>query len=346
MKKRSYSAFFVLLSVFLVLTPIVATAGGQTPEQEEAAAPKKKVVWKFASLSAPETPESKAMEMLCTTVTEKTNGDFTINFYPAGQLGSSSSVVLENLRMGAVQIHGNVSDWNSKLVQNWAILAMPFMFKNKEHVQAFQQTDAYQQMKDAMVEKAGLRVISDNWYRLPKVLLTKKPVLKVEDLKGLKLRMPEIETYFKTWEYLGAHTVTIPWTEAYMALKTGTVDGMDSPVASVHGQKFYEAAQNILWTRHLIAPFDILVNDKAYQPISDEYKSVLKESADEAGDYYTELVVSSFEKDKQKMIAEGAVFRETDTDPFAEKAMELAKEQFEGRLWEEGLIDAVAAVRP
>ena len=105
--------------------------------------------------------------------------------------------------------------------------------------------------------------------------------------------------------------------------------------------KFYQAAPNIMLTYHLLAPFNILVNEKKYQQLPDEYKRILAEAGKMAGDYYTQLVIDSFEIDKQKMLKAGCQFIEIDTAPFAKAAVPIA-ERFEADgMWEKGLFKEI-----
>lgn len=332
--KAKYVLSAVIVSA-LILVGMTSIYAFSSPE----------VNWKFGGVHAVGTPETKAEEKLAELVEEKSDGEFVINVFPGSQLGAAVPQ-LENLKMGAQQMFANVAGWNSNIVEDWNVVAMPFAFKNREHMKAFQETEAYEGMKQQMIDQAGIKVLADNWYRLPKALLAKKPVFDLDDLQGMKLRMPEIETYYKTWAGLGAKTTSVPWAEAYMALQSGTVRGMDSPLGSIYGQKFYEVAPYITMTRHLIAPVTVLVNNDAYQELSPEFQQILAESAEEAGEYYTDLLEASFEEEKQKMMAEGAAFIEVNVGPFAEKAMELAKEEFSGDLWQEGLLEDIEEVRP
>ena len=272
---------------------------------------------------------------------KQSGGDFTIHVYPAGQLGKNAVALVENLMMGSIEMFGNVMDWNQHLVKDFAILAMPFLFKDLDAVRGFQKGSIYQDMKGRMIKERKVRIIADNWYRLPKVLVTKRPVRTLDDLQGMKMRMPSLKTYFETWKALGAKPTTIPWAEAFLALKKGVVDGMDSPLGSVYGMKFYQAASYIGMTNHLVAPFDLLTNEKKYQELPESHKKILLKAGKEAGDYYTKLVVDMFEKDKVKMEKAGVKFVDMDTGPFAREAMKVA-ERFEAEgMWEKGLFKQI-----
>ncbi len=300
-----------------------------------------KITWKLGGVHAVTTPETKGLIYFSELVKEKSDGNFVINVFPAGQLGKKAVTLIENLMMGSIDMFGNVMDWNQHLVKDFGIMAMPFAFKDLDAIKKFQDGELYKKMKNQMVEERGVRIVSDNWYRLPKVLLAKRPIRTLDDLQGLNVRMPSLKTYFETWKGLGAKPTTIAWSEAYLALKKGVVDGLDSPMGSIYGMKFYQAAPNIMLTYHLIAPFNLLVNEKKYQQLPDKYKKILIDAGKQAGDYYTKLVEDSFKVDKEKMIEAGARFIEVDKESFAKAAIPIA-EKFEAEgMWQKGLFKTI-----
>ncbi|MCR4427230.1 MAG: TRAP transporter substrate-binding protein, partial [Firmicutes bacterium] len=154
-----------------------------------------------------------------------------------------------------------------------------------------------------------------------------------------------LEVYYETWKAFGAGPVVVPWAEAYVALKQGVVDGMDSPLSSVYGQKFFEVAPYIVMTNHQIDPYNVLVSEKAYKALPDDLKAVITSCAREAGDWYSQLVVQSYEEEKAMMIQAGAKFIEIDTTEFVQRALPLAQ-SFENRgLWSKGLFEAISALK-
>jgi len=300
-----------------------------------------KTTWKLGGVHAVTTPETKGLNYFSDLVKQKSEGKFIINVHPAGQLGKKAVTLIENLMMGSIEMFGNVMDWNQHMVKDFGILAMPFTFKDLDAVRKFQEGEIYADLKSRMIKERGVRILADNWYRLPKVLVTKRPIKSLDDLQGLNMRMPSMKTYFDTWRSLGAKPTTIAWSEAFLALKKGVVDGMDSPLGSIYGMKFYQAAPYITMTYHLVAPFNLLVNEKKYQELPEAYQKILVEAGKGAGDYYTQLVKDSFKVDKEKMIKAGCQFYEIDTTPFIKAAAKVA-ERFEAEgMWKKGLFKEI-----
>jgi len=294
---------------------------------------------------APLSSETRALEEMARLVEERTKGELIVEVFPGNQLGGSVAQI-ENLQLGTQDMHSNVADWYQHLDNDWAAMAMPFLFTGVDHIKAWQQTDAYADWRQRMIDDHGIRIIADNWYRLPKVLITQTPVFKPEDLDGMKLRMPNLETYMQTWEMLGAKPTVIDWNEAYLAMKTGTVVGMDTPLSGIYPQKFYQASPYVTMTNHLVAPYTVIIAEPRWQELSAEEQEVLSTAANEAGAYYTQLIQDEFAEQKRKMLAEGTVFIEVDTTPFAQGAEEAMAAFEQDGMWSKGLVQEIRALAP
>ncbi|MDD3641058.1 MAG: TRAP transporter substrate-binding protein [Atribacterota bacterium] len=297
------------------------------------------VKWRLGGVHGVTTPETIGLNYFAELVEEKTDGEMVVEIYPAGQLGDEVSMI-ENTIIGAQEMFANVMDWNQHIVKDYGIFAMTFAFSDVAHINRFFETEKYQQMEEEMIDQ-GVRILAKNWYRLPRAIVTKFPVFTIDDLKGHTFRMPALETYFLAFEQFGVNPVEIPWAEAYSALERGIGDGMDSPIGSIYGMGFYKVAPFITNTRHMMAPFNLLVSERAYQSLSPELREKLTEAAHEAGEYYTNMLAEEFENDKQKMLNEGAVYVEISTKEFAERSKGLAADFEKKGLWSEGLFEYI-----
>lgn len=297
------------------------------------------VKWRLGGVHGVTTPETIGLNYFAKLLEEKTKGEMIVEIYPAGQLGDEVSMI-ENTIIGSQEMFANVMDWNQHIVKDYGIFAMTFAFSDVSHIRRFMETDRYMEMEKQMIEE-GVRILAKNWYRLPRAIVTKFPVFSIDDLKGHTFRMPALETYFRAFEQFGVNPVEIPWAEAYSALERGIGDGMDSPIGSIYGMGFYKVAPFITNTRHMMAPFNLLVSEKAYQSLDQELRSKLIEAAHEAGDYYTKMLAEEFENDKMKMLDEGAVYVEISTKEFSERSKEIAAEFEKKGLWSEGLFEYI-----
>jgi TRAP-type transport system periplasmic protein len=318
-----------ILAMFTLLQANPETAAAATREL------------RLGGVHAPASFETKELQRFAALVSEKSGGTLKVSVFPAGQLGDAVSMI-ENVMMGAIDMFANVADWNQNVVKDYGIMAMPFAFRDEAHMKRFLASDIYGDMKREMIEKKKLRVLADNWYRVPRVLVTKFPVKSLNDLEGKKFRLANIKAYVETWKALGMKPTILPWAESYLALKTGVVDGMDSPFSSVFPEKFYQAAPYVTMTNHSIAPFNILISEVVFKKLTPVQQKALLDAGKEAGDSYTKAIQDQVAGHKAKMIAEGAQVNDIDVKPFVEKARPVAVRLEKDGDWTPGLFDKVS----
>ena len=296
---------------------------------------------RLGGVHSPTSFETKGLMRFAELAAAKSGGTLKVNVFPAGQLGDAVSMI-ENVMMGATDMFANVADWNQNVVKDYGIMAMPFAFRDQAHMKTFLASDIYAAMKKEMVEKKKLRVLADNWYRVPRVLVTKFPVTSIKDLEGRKFRLANIKAYVETWKALGMKPTILPWAESYLALKTGVVDGMDSPFSSVYPEKFYQAAPYVTMTNHSIAPFNILISEVVFQKLTADQQKALVEAGKEAGDFYTKSIQDDVQSLTAKMVAEGAKVNEIDVKEFVDRARPVATQLEKDGDWAPGLFDKVS----
>lgn len=296
---------------------------------------------RLGGVHSPTSFETRGLMRFAELVASKSGGTLKVNVFPAGQLGDAVSMI-ENVMMGATDMFANVADWNQNVVKDYGIMAMPFAFRDQAHMKTFLASDIYAAMKKDMIEKKKLRVLADNWYRVPRVLVTKFPVTSLRDLDGRKFRLANIKAYVETWKALGMKPTVLPWAESYLALKTGVVDGMDSPFSSIYPEKFYQAAPYITMTNHSIAPFNILISETVFQKLTADQQKWLIEAGREAGDFYTKSIQDEVKSLTAKMVAEGAKISEIDVREFVDKARPVATQLEKDGDWTSGLFDKVS----
>ena len=195
-------------------------------------------------------------------VNDKAAGKVKVNFIQGEQLGSDVQVI-EQTMQGSVQIYGDVLDWYANWVKDYAILAWGFTFRDAEHMQKFLDSPTYAAMAEKLRKEQGLRILAAAPTQ-PRILFSKKPVGSLNDLNGVKMRVPEIKTYLTLWETLGTRPSRLAWGEIYLGLKTGVVEAAEGPISSAYSAKFHEAAPNVIRTDHLMSSAHITINEKAF----------------------------------------------------------------------------------
>jgi len=200
-------------------------------------------------------------------------------------------------------------------------------------------------MTEKLRTQNGLRILAAAPTE-PRILFLKKPISKFEDLKDLKMRVPEIKSYLMVWEALGTRPSRVTWGEIFLALKTGVVEGAEGPITAAYGAKFHEAAPYVYLTRHIISSAHITMNERAFQSLPPDLQKLVEEVAWESVAYARREADKAAEETLNKMKAEGAKISTIDTGPFKAKLAEaVAKAEAEGLWTTKGLWQKVQEIK-
>lgn len=277
-------------------------------------------------------------------VREKTGGEMDIQVFPGGQLGSGEKAI-QQMRAGVLDLVVESLSNYGNFVDDFNVVSWGFTFRDGKHYQDFLASDLATTMEDELYETAGVKMLADNWAKLPRVVVSTKPVETPEDLAGLKFRVPGIPSYIKTWQTLGTNPTQVPWADSFQALKTGLTDAMEAPYDSVLSQKFHLAAPHVTLTNHVYDSITVAINGMRWQQLDADQQQILLDAAEAAAAYSADLVNKVAESVAEELRADGATIIEVDRAPFAEKLRQAAHDQEAEGLWGEGLYDAVQAIQ-
>jgi TRAP-type transport system periplasmic protein len=330
-KKIGFLCF--VLMVFFILMPVIGLHAAE-----------KAIVLKAGGISPPNSDVSLAAVQMTKFFEEQTKGKVKIEFYPASQLGSAPNQI-ENVQAGSQDIFLSSIAWVTRQIPDFTITQMPYAFRDEEHLTKFIESPMGKEYQQTLASKWNTRLISYNWWRLPRVIFAKKPILKLEDMKGLKFRIAELPMYTKYVPAWGAVPTRIAWGEYYMALKQGVVDMGESCAENIYPMKLYEAAPYITMINYAYDFQYICMNEKRFKGLSADVQKALVSSANKAGDLFTKGLAGQYQKDKAKMLEEGTVFIEVNTRPFRDRMVDLVKDLEKDNFWSKGLFDKVQQIK-
>lgn len=267
----------VLISVVLILSLIFTSfALADSP-----------IVMKIGHSQPAEHLRHKSLLEFKEILEAKTKGAIKVEIYHSSQLGSEAEQ-LESVKMGVIQATrgGAFEAVSNKFV----LYTMPFLFKDIKSVHAITRGPIGAKIaKDA--EKNGIYVpATGDAGGLRNISNNARPITKPDDLKGLKLRTPPIESIIKTMEALGASPVSIPYGEVYMALKTGVADGQENPYVNITAMKFHEVQKYLTVVNYQYHPDPFCINLKWYKSLQPQLQAALNEASVEMMKYNDDLV--------------------------------------------------------
>ena len=250
-------------------------------------------------------------------VAERTGGKVQIDVFPADQLGKQ----LESVEGVMVGTHDMVlasdtvlSNW----VPNMGILNLPFLFNDLSDVRKVLDGPIGARLAKEL-EPHGAVVIG--WWEngMRHVTNNKRPIKTPDDLKGMKIRVPEGEVFVETFKALGAGPTVVSFGELYSALQLGTVDGQENPPAHILTQKFYEVQKYASRTGHIHMSSPLIMNKALLDGMPQEYRTAILETARELGPVHTKMVEELEAEQWKEVKAHGMEVIDVDKKPFREK---------------------------
>jgi TRAP-type transport system periplasmic protein len=178
-----------------------------------------------------------------------------------------------------------------------------------------------------------------------RVLVTKKPVASLAEMKGLKLRLHPDKLAADVWGFLGTETRVLAWTEVYQSINSGIVQAVNSPIALVESMRFYEVAPNIVRHNEYFQEIAFLTNAKAFDSLAPDVKAALLRAHGDTAKYSQELMGAEAAASIERMKARGVTYTEMDIKPIVARMKEFYAEQEKSGALPKGYMAAVEAAR-
>jgi tripartite ATP-independent transporter DctP family solute receptor len=162
------------------------------------------------------------------------------------------------------------------------VFALPYIFKGWEHLEKVLRSDVIKRVDEIYLEKTGLRILGWMEQGFRETITVKKPITRLEDFEGMKLRMTEDDVLIKTFKLFGARPTVMPWGESYTAMQTGLVDGMESTPTGINSMKFYEVTNYVSLTGHQHTIMAIIIRESLWKKLDSETQKIFQDAAKRA----------------------------------------------------------------
>ncbi|MEM8813484.1 MAG: DctP family TRAP transporter solute-binding subunit, partial [Pseudomonadota bacterium] len=261
------------------------------------------VVIKFSHVTNTDKhPKGIAATLLAERVNNEMNGKACMEVFPNSTLYDDNKV-LEALLNGDVQLAAPSLSKFEKFTKKFRIFDLPFMFANIDAVDAFQNSDAGQQLKNSMVRR-GLQGLAF-WHNGMKQMSASRPLIDPSDAEGLKFRVQASDVLVAQFEQLGASPQKMSFKEVYGGLQTKVIDGQENTWSNIYGKKFFEVQDGITETNHQMLAYLIVTSDEWLNSLDDDVReqflTILEEVTADMNGQATELNV----KAKQNIVDAG-----------------------------------------
>lgn len=296
------------------------------------------VAIKVAYENNPGEPVDQVMHHWKEDLEKRSNGEITLELYPSSQLGSKKDVTeqaIMGLNVITITDVGFMADYDPDL----GVLFGPFLTDDPTKLLKIYDGDWFKKKAEELKAK-GVHVVLPNYLYGVRHLITKKPVRTPDDLKGMKIRVPNNAMQIKIFEAMGATPTPMPLGETFPALAQGVIDGVENPIAVLYGQKFHEEAKHLSMIGYLTNTAMFVGGEAFFSTLPEEQLKLIHETAYDAGLYSQKLTIDLDKQMVEKMKQAGVEVIEVEKAPF--KAL-TEKVYTEFPEWTPGLYDQIKA---
>jgi tripartite ATP-independent transporter DctP family solute receptor len=273
-------------------------------------------------------------------INKRTGGRYQIDVYPASQLGKEADIN-QGLSLGSVDIIISGSSFAAKSYPPIGVTYYPYTFRDADHLLAYTKSDIFRELAKGYEDKTGHHIVAVTYYGV-RHTSSNRPIKTCADMKGLKMRVPDVPAYLAMPRACGANTAPIAFAEVYLALQNGTVEAQENPLTTIEAKKFYEVQKHIVLTGHIVDHLNTIIAAGLWKKLSDEDRKIFTDVAQEAAAKATQEI-----KEKEaKLVAffkeKGLTVTEVDKNDFRDTVIKTTSfESFDYRKSDWDRIQAV-----
>ena len=297
---------------------------------------------RWAENQAPSHPAAQMIERAANEVKEKSGGRIEIQGFPGGQMGGSRDVV-EAVSSGALDMTTEGAALLGQFVPQLSIIEAPYIWNDAEHMARALKSPLLGELNKLLVERRGMRMIGVTYYGKRHLTTGSKAVRSVEDMKGFKLRVPEVDTFRAMAEAWGARATPLNFNELYLSLSQGAVDGQENPLPTIASGKLNEVQKYLVLTGHIITPRLVIVNEQAWTKLPESDRALVQSAIESAAVFQDQEIakqevslVETFKKGGMQVI-------EPDLESFRKPVLATVPGKFESK-WGKGLWDRIQSL--
>jgi len=277
---------------------------------------------KWAHVYETSEPYHTAALWAASEINKRTNNRYVVEVFPASTLGKETDIN-QGLTLGTVDIIYTGQLFTGRTYGPLAIGGAPFMFRDFAHWQRYAKSPLFAQLSEGYREKSGGNKVVAITYYGERHVTSNKVINKPEDMKGLKIRVPDAPLYTMFPRAVGANPTPIAFAEVYLALQNGTVDAQENPLPTIDAKKFYEVQKYVVLTGHITDALITIVGGPTWAKLSDADKKIFEASLKEAATRATNEIIDIEKKLGAEFEKRGKTVVRVDRKPFRDATMKL-----------------------
>jgi tripartite ATP-independent transporter DctP family solute receptor len=274
-------------------------------------------------------------------IAKRTGNRYQVEVFPASTLGKETDIN-QALSLGTVDIIYTGMAFAGRTYPPMSIASGPFIFRDYAHWEHFREGPVFREVAQGYEDKSGHKIVGYTYYG-QRHLTANKMVTKPEDMKGMKLRVPDAPLFVMFPKAVGANPTPIAFAEVYLALQNGTVDAQENPLPTIEAKKFYEVQKYIVLTGHITESLVTIVAGDTWKKLSEADRKVFSEVLWEASSRATNDIAQAEMKLVGDFQKRGVNVVKVDRGPFIHAVQKAVTAP--DAPWPKDLYDRVQAIR-
>lgn len=272
----------------------------------------------------------------------KANIGLRINHVEGEVLGNAGQV-MDQVSKGAIQLMATDSTWITPFNKDLQVMNWSFAFKDIAQFRRYLNSPLFASTAEEVAKTNGVRVIGAAPGQ-PRFLYSRVPIRSADDLKGLKIRVPQIRTFVESWKSFGTAPTPLNFGEVFLGIKTGVIDGAFGAPSDTFGNNFHVAGNNVIKLEDTFSSYTIVINEQAYQSLSAEQKTGISKLASASCEWASKEAAAELDVLIGKMTQSGSTFSTIDTAPLRKTAAEVGQKMEAEGVWSAGLLQRIQGI--
>ena len=292
---------------------------------------------------------SQAVYRLADRVSERTKGRIKILYFPNSELGSAEEQIA-GTRSGTQDLWFGANPQMGRLVPAFQLYSPAFVYEDRNAMRAVLNSEFFANLRDQALTSVGMRMLSWDWFRGYRYLCTIRPIRTLEDLRGLKVRVPPAPAKLASWKKLGASPTPTAPAEIFMALQEKVIEGVEIELQTIHREHYDEICKYLTLTAHDATYSSFTVNDAFWKTLGPADQKIVVDAIQEAGQWAAAHFDEEEAQTRTAMEKLGVVFIEL-PKPERQRWIALGQENYvelekSKQWWPAGTVEKIRAKDP
>ncbi len=304
----------------------------------------------WSSIAQPDTAQGQGMQKFKAEVERLSEGRITVDIYNAGQIFTQEQEMAA-AREGSLDIGNYAPNWVAEFVPYTSMLGSVYTFSGYDHMRAVYSGDIGMKIFEDVAKEVGVLPLTAFYLGTRQLNVVEKvgPVRTPQQMKGVKLRVPNSAAWIALGKALGGSPTPMSFGEVYLGLKTGVVQGQDNPIPTDVIQKFYEVTKYVILTDHVVDTIWPSINVAKWNSLTKTDQDIIIKAMEAARNTNDELQLSREKNDLETLKKNGIIIID---DPDKEAFQKYARWSYENespnisKTFDWDLYDRIQAAKP